>query len=85
MIERAMSTPDDSTRIRLWRRIDRRVMDLAPVAPMTHLYESRLYSPRLGGWYRHVTRLIKLEQLYLKSAPGAPPPAARNSGRPERG
>src|SRR5438045_7735617 len=73
MIERAMATPDDSARIALYKRIDRRVMDLAPVAPMIHLYESRLYAPRLGGWYRHVTRLIKLEQLYLQHMPAEPP------------
>src|SRR5438552_1259418 len=85
MIERAMATPDDSARIALYRKIDRRVMDLAPVAPMIHLYESRLYSPRLGGWYRHVTRLIKLEQLYLKSAPREPPVATRGSTRPAHG
>jgi hypothetical protein len=48
-------------------------MDLAPVVPTLHLYEARLYSPRLGGWYRHITRILKLEDLYVKSAP--PPPA----------
>jgi len=71
LIARAMSTADDSTRIGMWRRIDERVMELAPVAPMFHLQESRFYSPRLGGWYRHVTRLFKIETLYMKP-PGAP-------------
>jgi ABC-type transport system substrate-binding protein len=72
MIERAMQTADDSTRFRMWSAVDRRVMALAPVAPMLHLQESRVYHPRLGGWYRHVTRLFKIESLYLKK-PGAAP------------
>jgi ABC-type transport system substrate-binding protein len=67
LIERAMATRDDSTRTRIWQEVDRQVMDRAPVVPMIHIYESRLYSPRLGGWYRHVTRILKLESLYLKS------------------
>jgi len=66
-IERALATTDDSLRVPMWQEIDRRVMDLAPVMPMIHTFESRLYSPRLGGWYRHITRILKLEQLYLKS------------------
>jgi len=41
-----------------------------------HLFESRLYGPRLGGWYRHITRILKLEDLYLKTPAGPPPPLA---------
>jgi len=66
-IERAMATADDSARARRWREVDERVMDQAPVLPLVHIYESRLYGLRLGGWYRHVTRLLKIEDLYLKS------------------
>ena len=66
-IERAMATADDSARARRWREVDERVMDQAPVLPLVHIYESRLYGVRLGGWYRHVTRLLKIEDLYLKS------------------
>lgn len=79
-IERAMSTADDSTRARLWHALDERVMDQAPVATMIHLHESRLYSRRLGGWYRHITRILKLEDLYLKSA-SAPAVASRAAVR----
>jgi ABC-type transport system substrate-binding protein len=68
-IAQAMASAVDSTRTRLWRQIDVRVMDLAPIAPLIHLYEDRLYSPRLGGWYRHVTRILKIDRLYLKPAP----------------
>ena len=75
MIEQAMRTADDSTRFRMWGDVDRRVMDLAPVAPLLHLQESRLYSPRLGGWYRHVSRLFKIESLYIKPKSAAPGPA----------
>ena len=71
LIERAMVTADDSTRVRLWQRVDREVMDLVPVVPLIHVYESRLFGPRLGGWYRHITRILKLESLYVKSAPPA--------------
>jgi ABC-type oligopeptide transport system substrate-binding subunit len=74
-IVRAMRTTDDPERFALWRAIDRRVMDLAPMAPLLHLEESRLYHPRLGGWYRHVTFGLKLETLYLK-----PPVAALAQG-----
>jgi peptide/nickel transport system substrate-binding protein len=70
-IERAMTIRDPVERARVWRQVDERVMDLAPVAPLIHMYESRLYGPRVGGWYRHITRLLKLEDLYLK----APAPA----------
>ena len=65
-IERAMAEPDDSTRARQWRAVDERVMDEAPVVPLVHYHESRLYSARLGGWYRHITRILKIEDLYLK-------------------
>src|SRR5437867_705942 len=65
-IERAMGTEDDSTRARLWREIDRAVMEQAPVVPMSHVFESRLYGLWLGGWYRHPTRILKLEDLFVK-------------------
>ena len=71
-IEQAMASREDSTRARLWREVDERVMDEAPVATLVHNYESRLYAPRLGGWYRHITRILRLEDLYLKAPrPGA--------------
>jgi len=65
-ITRAMATVDDSLRAGRWRAIDERIMDLVPVVPMIHPYESRLYSPRVGGWYRHITRILKIEDLYVK-------------------
>ncbi len=81
MIVRAMSTTGDSARFAQWRRIDERVMELAPVATMLHLQESRLYSARLGGWYRHVTRLFKIESLYLKPrSTGSRPDSAAVKG-----
>ena len=45
----------------------------AAVCPTVHTFTCRLYSPRLGGWYRHVTRILKIEGLYLKQ-PEAPAP-----------
>jgi peptide/nickel transport system substrate-binding protein len=65
-IARAMAATGDSLRARLWREVDERVMDEAPVATLVHNYECRLYAPRLGGWYRHITRILRLEDLYLK-------------------
>jgi ABC-type transport system substrate-binding protein len=82
LIERAMVTPGDSSRARLWQQVDRMVMDRAPVMPLVHVYESRLYSQRLGGWYRHITRILRLEDLYLKRPAGAAPLAARIEPRP---
>jgi len=76
-IEHAMTVADDSTRAKLWREIDERVMDDAPVLPLLHTFESRLYSLRLAGWYRHITRILKIEDLYLKSAPRPAAVAAR--------
>jgi ABC-type transport system substrate-binding protein len=67
-IEQAMAATEDSVRARLWRAVDERVMDEAPVATLVHNYESRLYAPRLGGWYRHLTRILKIEDLYIKPA-----------------
>jgi ABC-type transport system substrate-binding protein len=81
MIERAMATADDSLRLEIYRRVDQRVMDLCPVVPMIHIHESRLYHPRLGGWYRHITRILRLEDLYLKR-PGGAGAVADQDGRP---
>ena len=82
MIETALATADDSARTRLWQAVDRRVMDLVPVVPLIHSLECRLYSPRLGGWYRHITRILKLERLYLKGpAPGPGAPTALAEAR----
>lgn len=75
-IERAMKISDDAERARAYTAIDQRVMDLAPVVPTIHIYDSRLYHPRLGGWYRHVTQILRLDDLYLKP-PLARPLAAR--------
>jgi peptide/nickel transport system substrate-binding protein/oligopeptide transport system substrate-binding protein len=83
MIEAALRERDDSTRTRMWNRIDREIMERAPVATLHHQLESRLYGAALGGWYRHITRILKLEQLYLKSP--LPVSAARGSGATEPG
>jgi ABC-type transport system substrate-binding protein len=77
-IDRAMAIADDSLRGAAYRHIDERVMDLAPVVPMVHVYDSRLYAPRVGGWYRHPIRTLKLEDLYLKQP--LKPLAARTEG-----
>jgi ABC-type transport system substrate-binding protein len=66
----AMAEADSARRAALWQRVDARVMDLAPVVPLIHVFESRLYAPRLGGWYRHETRLLKIDRLYLKRPAG---------------
>ena len=73
-IERAMATADDSARARAWTEVDRLVMDDAAACPTVHTFTSRLYSPRVGGWYRHVTRILKIERLFLKQ-PETPAPA----------
>jgi ABC-type transport system substrate-binding protein len=65
-IHRAMAATGDSTRARLWHQIDERVMDAAPVVCLVHRYDDRLYSPRIGGWYRHITRILKIDRLYVK-------------------
>jgi hypothetical protein len=31
-----------------------------------------MFSTRLGGWYHHITRLMKIDRLYLKQTPAAP-------------
>jgi len=79
LIERAMRTADDSTRVAMWRRADRMVMDAAGVVPMIHALDSRLYHPRVGGWYRHITRILRIQDLYIKDP--APGPVARNDRR----
>jgi ABC-type transport system substrate-binding protein len=70
-IRHAMATADPEARARSWTEVDSMVMDAAPVVPTVHTLDSRLYHPRIGGWYRHVTRILKLEALYLKDAPVA--------------
>jgi peptide/nickel transport system substrate-binding protein/oligopeptide transport system substrate-binding protein len=81
MIYAATREQDDAKRIAMWNRIDRVIMDRAPIAPLHHQLESRLYGPALGGWYRHITRILKLEQLYLKQPAGAAPREARTGRR----
>jgi ABC-type transport system substrate-binding protein len=77
MMARALREPDDSTRVRLWSDVDRAMLERAPIAPLYHQLESRLYGPALGGWYRHITRILKLENLYMKR----PDTAARAASR----
>ncbi len=83
-IDRAAATPDDSARAAIWRGVDARIMDLAAAALMSHRLESRLWSPRIGGWYHHITRLTKLEALYVKQPAGAPPTRAGARPLPPR-
>jgi ABC-type transport system substrate-binding protein len=70
-IDVAMAEADPARRAARWREVDERVMDLAPVAPYLHRLESRLWSPRVGGWYRHVTRILKIESLFVKEPAAA--------------
>ncbi len=67
MMDRASAESDPAKRAALWTDVDRRILDLAPVAPFLHQLESRFWSPRVGGWYRHITRIVKLEALYVKT------------------
>jgi peptide/nickel transport system substrate-binding protein len=77
-IARAMAERDAAARALLWHGVDSLVMVEAPVAPLLHHDDSRLYNPRLGGWYRHITRILKLERLWVKDAP---PPAVAAAHR----
>jgi hypothetical protein len=61
--------------------VDRAIMQEAPIVTLTHPFEARLYAPRLGGWYRHITRILKLEDLYVKSVPPALAAARAASNR----
>jgi len=81
MIHHAMRERDDSTRTAMWNRLDRVIMERAPVVPLHHQLESRLYGPALGGWYRHITRILKLEQLYMKQPAAQAPREARGAAR----
>jgi peptide/nickel transport system substrate-binding protein len=74
-IAEAMATADTARRAALWQEVGDRVMDLAPGAMMIHQFESRLWSPRGGGWYRHITRILKLESLFVKTPSAAAPVA----------
>jgi peptide/nickel transport system substrate-binding protein len=78
-IDEAMATVDPEERGRRWQRLDERVMEAAPLAPTIHSMETRLFSPRIGGWYHHITRLLKIDRLYLKEPPAPRPVAARRS------
>ena len=76
-IDRASAATDPAERERLWGRLDSLVMEAAPVAPTIHAMETRMFSTRIGGWYHHITRLMKIDRLYLKQPPESPPVAAR--------
>jgi len=73
MIDRALAETDPAKRAALWNQADAHLMDIAPVALTVHQLESRMWGPRVGGWYRHITRILKLEALYVKQP--LPPPA----------
>ena len=81
-IDRAMVTADAAARAEMWHQIDSLVMEDVPLAPTVHALETRLFSPRLGGWYHHVTRLLKIDRLYLKQPLALEAPVA--SGRAAR-
>ncbi|HET7226756.1 MAG TPA: ABC transporter substrate-binding protein [Candidatus Eisenbacteria bacterium] len=72
MIVEAMATAEPTLRAARWRAVDSLTMVEAPVAPLLHHYDSRLYSPRIGGWYRHITRILMIDKLWIKSPPSAP-------------
>ncbi|HET9326159.1 MAG TPA: ABC transporter substrate-binding protein [Candidatus Eisenbacteria bacterium] len=75
-IDRAMATADPAERSRRWGRLDSLVMERAPVAPTVHAMETRIFSTRIGGWYHHITRLMKIDRLYLKQTQPARPVAS---------
>lgn len=76
-IDRATATADPAEREHLWGRLDSLVMEAAPVAPTVHTMETRMFSTRIGGWYHHITRLMKIDRLYLKQPPESRPVAGR--------
>jgi ABC-type transport system substrate-binding protein len=75
-IDRARTTPDPAARALQWHQIDSLVMQAVPMAPTVHPLETRLFSPRLGGWYHHITRLLKIDRLYIKQPLSAEKPVA---------
>jgi ABC-type transport system substrate-binding protein len=75
-IDRARTTPDPAARALQWHQIDSLVMEAVPMAPTVHPLETRLFSPRLGGWYHHITRLLKIDRLYIKQPLSAEKPVA---------
>lgn len=72
LMDRAAAEAEPVRRAAYWKQVDERIMDLAPVAVFLHQLESRFWSPRVGGWYRHVTRILKIEDLYVKAPSPAP-------------
>lgn len=86
LMDRASAESDPVKRAALWTEVDSRVMDEAPVAVFLHQLECRFWSPRVGGWYRHITRILKIEDLYVKTAPvrsgGATASTAAGPGSP---
>lgn len=81
-IHAANREQNDSLRTAMWNALDREIMEKAPIAPLFHQLESRLYGPALGGWYRHITRILKLEQLYLKRPSENAPATAQHGAAP---
>ena len=76
-IDRAMASTDMTERERIWHQLDSLVMEAAPLAPTVHALETRIFGQRIGGWYHHVTRLMKIDRLYLKKSLAGPPVAGR--------
>jgi peptide/nickel transport system substrate-binding protein len=77
MIDRALAESEPTKRAALWNQVDDHILDIAPIALTQHQLESRLWGPRVGGWYRHITRILKLEALYVKQPSQPPTVAAR--------
>ena len=83
-LDRARPWPTPTTRARrgVWRRVDERVMDLAPVVPLIHtLRESRSTRSASAAGTGTSTRILKIDRLYLKRPLGeAAPPWPRRRG-----
>jgi hypothetical protein len=49
----------------LWRRVERRVVDLAPLVPFVHTAGIDLVSARTGNYQRSVQLGVLLDQLWV--------------------
>jgi ABC-type transport system substrate-binding protein/class 3 adenylate cyclase len=68
MIERALAlqAPDPPQARELWAAIDRRIVDLAPWAPLMNPVGVDLVSPRVGNYQQNPQWGLLLDQLWVK-------------------
>ena len=70
LYERALEETNDSVRYRLYREMDQRVIDAAPVVPIWYDEVVHLVNPRVKGFTPNALNLLELRRVEIVAPPG---------------